>query len=84
MFDPHPRSSYYYYSIDVTILLLSVYTTGDDSCLLRMRISFSCTNGYGGTISSDSTELACLSFVRGTMSSDSKIGGLPCLIELSQ
>jgi len=29
---------------DVTILLLSVYATGNDRRLLRMRILFSCTN----------------------------------------
>ena len=47
--------------VSVTILLLRVYATGNDSRLLRKRILFSCTNRYGSTISSDSTELACLS-----------------------
>jgi len=50
-------------SFGVTILLLSTYATGNDCYLLRKRISLFCTKAEEYTISSDSTELACLSWV---------------------
>ena len=75
-------------AVTVTILLLSVGATGNDShgCLLRMRVSFSCTNRWGVlSLQIVRNWLACLGWlVRGTISSDSKMGGLSCLIELSQ
>ena len=72
--------------VTVTILSLSVGATGNDSCLLRMRVSFSCTNRWGVlSLQIVRNWLACLGMlVRGTISSDSKMGGLSCLIELSQ
>jgi len=45
----------------VTILLLSSSATGNDSCLLGMRVSFSCTKADRSTIVLDSTRLTCLS-----------------------
>jgi len=46
---------------DVTILLLSSYATGNDSCFLSEQFPLVSWRTYGSTISSDSTELACLS-----------------------
>ena len=45
----------------VTILLLSTHATGNDCRPLRKRVSLFCTKVEEGTISSDSTALACLS-----------------------
>jgi len=71
--------------LSVTILLWSRYATGKDSHLLCKEVSFSCTQGSGDTISSDSTELGCLSLSdppKNTISSDTDMGRFSCLIEL--
>jgi len=73
--------------LSVTILLLRRYATGNDSRLLCKQVPFSCTKGSGDTISSDSTDLGCLSVsdpLKNTISSDGKMGRLSYLIELSQ
>jgi len=67
--------------LSVTILLLSRYATGNDCRLLGKQVSFSCTKGSGDTISSNSTELGCLSLSdppKNTILSDCKMSRLSC------
>jgi len=52
-------------AVIVTILLLSMCATGNDSCFLSKQFPLFYNRVYGSTISSDSTELASFSGVLG-------------------